>query len=201
MLKPVEVRSGRATDGDAFVRMMLASGDVFAAVWGSRHEALLRHLLGVPDTLYSADLTLVAETEKAVGGMLLGYSAREAAERAPATRCAMRRFLGLRYYLRLARLAVVHRALASVADDDYLVAHVAVEPALRGRGVGGELMCVAAGRARQRDCRRVVLDVRENNLAAIGFYEKLGFGVVGPPAVFHLGGERYAFLRMALPLD
>jgi ribosomal protein S18 acetylase RimI-like enzyme len=201
MLKPVEVRNGRADDGDAFVRMMLASGDVFAAVWGRRHEALLRHLLGVPGTLYSADLTLLAETEKAVAGMLLGYTARETAERATATRRAVRRFLGLRYYPCVARLSIVHRALPAVADDEYLVAHVAVEPAFRGHGVGGELVCIAAGRARRSDCRRVVLDVRENNLVAIGFYEKLGFSVTSPPTAFHLGSERFAFLRMALPLD
>ncbi len=50
-----------------------------------------------------------------------------------------------------------------------------VEEEARRHGLGEALVRAAIERATERGCRRVELDVNENNEAALGLYEKLDF--------------------------
>ena len=50
-----------------------------------------------------------------------------------------------------------------------------VRESARGRGHGRALVRAAIGRARERGCRRIELDVNEANPAALALYEDLGF--------------------------
>jgi GNAT superfamily N-acetyltransferase len=54
-----------------------------------------------------------------------------------------------------------------------------VDPAVRGRGVGGRLLGAIAGWARQRDADVLNLQVTETNAPAIALYERLGFRASG----------------------
>jgi ribosomal protein S18 acetylase RimI-like enzyme len=54
-----------------------------------------------------------------------------------------------------------------------------VDPRARGRGVGDALVGKVVQWARAQGARRVVLDVRESNLPAIGLYARHGFCDVG----------------------
>ena len=56
---------------------------------------------------------------------------------------------------------------------------VAVDPDGRGMGVGQKLMTEMLGQLRRRGARRVFLEVRTDNVAAIALYRKLGFVEVG----------------------
>jgi ribosomal protein S18 acetylase RimI-like enzyme len=47
--------------------------------------------------------------------------------------------------------------------------------AARGTGLGRALVTAVIERARERGCRRIELDVNEQNTAALRFYESLGF--------------------------
>ncbi len=49
-----------------------------------------------------------------------------------------------------------------------------VRPALRGRGIGKALLTAVAKIAVEEGCPRLQWDVLEWNVAAIGFYEKMG---------------------------
>ena len=60
------------------------------------------------------------------------------------------------------------------ADDCWLEDLFVGEAARRG-GLGRALVAAAIERARQRGCRRIELDVNEQNREAIAFYESLGF--------------------------
>jgi ribosomal protein S18 acetylase RimI-like enzyme len=59
--------------------------------------------------------------------------------------------------------------------DDCWLEDLFVEKAARGGGLGRALVCAAVERARERGCRRIELDVNEQNTEAIAFYESLGF--------------------------
>ncbi|HID90944.1 TPA: ribosomal-protein-alanine N-acetyltransferase [Candidatus Bathyarchaeota archaeon] len=52
---------------------------------------------------------------------------------------------------------------------------IAVDPSYRGAGIGGELMRRAIEHLREAGRKRVSLEVRESNVAAIKFYEGFGF--------------------------
>jgi len=92
-----------------------------------------------------------------------------------------------------------HAQFALLADDDlvgligaqrqsvdavYLYS-LWLEPAVRGRGLGHDLVSAAVDWARTLGVRVVTLRVDAGNAAARGIYERLGFGVVEGPAKAH----------------
>lgn len=56
---------------------------------------------------------------------------------------------------------------------------LATRPEARGRGVGTALLEAVADAARRRGCRALRLEVRTDNAAAIGLYERAGFKRIG----------------------
>lgn len=62
--------------------------------------------------------------------------------------------------------------------DMHYLAHLAVVPELRGRGVGRALIDELLGSAREAGRRRVVLDVATSNPRAEALYRRAGFKVV-----------------------
>ena len=61
-----------------------------------------------------------------------------------------------------------------------------VAPAMRGRGLGRELMEAVIRRSRERGGRYVKLSVYDGNEAAIGFYRSLGFEICDDEQVLAL---------------
>ncbi|MGH9163425.1 MAG: ribosomal protein S18-alanine N-acetyltransferase [Vicinamibacteraceae bacterium] len=59
--------------------------------------------------------------------------------------------------------------------DELHINHVAVDPALRERGIGRALMAHVIAEAWRRGARRATLEVRASNEAARRLYESLGF--------------------------
>jgi ribosomal protein S18 acetylase RimI-like enzyme len=59
--------------------------------------------------------------------------------------------------------------------DDCWLEDLYVEDGVRGGGLGRALVDAAFQSAKARGCRRIELDVNEQNTAALGFYESLGF--------------------------
>ena len=50
-----------------------------------------------------------------------------------------------------------------------------VSPETRGRGLGAQLLTFLVEGARQRQCRLIVLNTNENNIAALNLYGQQGF--------------------------
>src|SRR6185312_11811488 len=65
---------------------------------------------------------------------------------------------------------------------------IAVAPDFRGRGVAVLLMRDAEEIARGRGSRRLRLEARADNAAAIRLYERLGYGVIGRIAGYYADG-------------
>jgi ribosomal protein S18 acetylase RimI-like enzyme len=61
------------------------------------------------------------------------------------------------------------------AGRDCLIEDVFVTEAGRGHGVGRALLELATERALERGCRRMELDVNEDNAAALALYRAFGF--------------------------
>jgi ribosomal protein S18 acetylase RimI-like enzyme len=60
-----------------------------------------------------------------------------------------------------------------------------VDSSVRGRGIGAMLLAHVEAKARELNCCRLTLEVRQDNVAARGLYRKIGFDqvVVGPQRV------------------
>ena len=61
------------------------------------------------------------------------------------------------------------------AAEDCLLEDLFVLESARGSGIGRALVERVAERARHRGCRRVELDVNDNNAGALALYRSLGF--------------------------
>jgi ribosomal-protein-alanine N-acetyltransferase len=63
--------------------------------------------------------------------------------------------------------------------DEIHINNVAIRPALRGQGIGTQLMHRVFDEARRLGARRATLEVRRSNEGARRLYERLGFYVAG----------------------
>ncbi len=61
------------------------------------------------------------------------------------------------------------------AAEDCLLEDLYVDAGARGRGLGAELLDAVVVLARERGCRRIELDVNEDNAAALALYRSRGF--------------------------
>jgi ribosomal protein S18 acetylase RimI-like enzyme len=75
---------------------------------------------------------------------------------------------------------------------------LAVDPACRGRGLAGILMTALARRVLKRGCNAMSLEVRADNQAALGLYQKVGFTVVAELPGYYAGTD--PGLRLKVPL-
>jgi ribosomal protein S18 acetylase RimI-like enzyme len=75
---------------------------------------------------------------------------------------------------------------------------IAIEPETTRRGSGSALVSSCATAALRRGCRKLRLEVRVDNVAAIRFYEKLGFQAFGHYADYYEDGA--GALRLELDL-
>jgi ribosomal protein S18 acetylase RimI-like enzyme len=64
-----------------------------------------------------------------------------------------------------------------IADNELEVA--SLDSLREGRGIGTQLINAAIEEARRQDCRRVFLITTNDNLHALGFYQRRGFELVG----------------------
>ena len=80
----------------------------------------------------------------------------------------------------------------------YLVANVAVHPSHRRRGIARLLMETALDHVEEQGGREVLLQVKEDNAAAIGLYEALGFHTVGTVGSWVSSYSRMAPLPVAV---
>lgn len=87
--------------------------------------------------------------------------------------------------------AFVALALGYLDEDDPAITHlisVFVAPDWRGRGLGREVSAAIVDWARERECRRVLLNVADWNEPARGVYASLGFSATGRTT--HLSHDR-----------
>lgn len=83
-----------------------------------------------------------------------------------------------RHYVAAGADEVLGYAGLWLVPPDADVQTLAVAPAAQGRGLGRELLAHLIDTARARGCRRLQLEVRADNAAAIALYESAGFGTV-----------------------
>jgi ribosomal protein S18 acetylase RimI-like enzyme len=179
----ISVRKAQPEDAPVAGRLMYLSGPEPAQIiFGGPEQNTIRvftELFRIPDHIYSYSHICVAEREGQVAGLYLGFEQGEwlAAQK------AMGR-IG-RHWFKIIRLRhlpgmilsiiAMARTFEPLQDDDYTIQMLAVLPEVRRQGVATRLMEHAAGEARSRGLKRLVLDVLVDNVGARRFYEAVGF--------------------------
>jgi [ribosomal protein S18]-alanine N-acetyltransferase len=98
--------------------------------------------------------------------------------------------------------AAVGFALGRIILDEAELLLLAVRPQQRRGGIGTALLARTFAMARQRGARRVHLEVRDGNGAAI-LYKRAGFVNVGRRRAYYRGkdGQLFDAISLTLPLD
>ena len=96
---------------------------------------------------------------------------------------------------------VVGYAAAWIAYDEIHLLSIAVDPAMRRRGLGGEILRAVLERGKTRGAVRVVLEVREGNAAARAFYRMHGFVEIGIRRRYYSDTDEDAIVMEYLLLD
>ena len=94
--------------------------------------------------------------------------------------------------------------LIRVVLDEAEVLTLAVRPTARRRGLGAALTRAAASAAGSLGAERLFLEVAEDNVAARGLYENIGFATVGRRPGYYAapdGGRVDAILMSLGPLE
>ncbi|HMK54061.1 MAG TPA: GNAT family N-acetyltransferase [Methanobacteriaceae archaeon] len=89
--------------------------------------------------------------------------------------------------------------LSHLQKGDFYLAGVAVDEEVRGKGIGGLILEEAIKMARERECKRVVLDVALDNPGAKRLYERIGFEVFNKKS-FPWFGKRIGMFNMELKI-
>lgn len=94
--------------------------------------------------------------------------------------------------------AVVGHAVVSVVVDVAELQRIAVDAAWRRTGVASALLdaCVEAARAGRAD--RLLLEVREDNAAALAFYAARGFAEVSRRPRYYRDGSTAVVMRLGI---
>lgn len=99
---------------------------------------------------------------------------------------------------------IVGYGVLSVAAEEAHVLNVCVDPDEQGRGHGRQLLRALVHLARGRGARRLFLEVRPSNKAAIALYDNEGFNEIGRrPRYYpaHDGREDALVMAMELFVD
>ena len=96
-------------------------------------------------------------------------------------------------------LGVPDLPVADPDPRDREIKRIYVLHRFQGTGLGRRMMDTARELASAERAPRLLLGVYSRNLAAIAFYEKLGYSAIGR-RIFHVGTHDYEDLIVALPL-
>ena len=80
---------------------------------------------------------------------------------------------------------------ASIDNDDLYISDIAVNEKCRGRGIGTFILKKSLQLAKDKKCKRVVLDVDPENDIALRLYEKMGFEIFIEENNWFLGKKRF----------
>jgi ribosomal-protein-alanine N-acetyltransferase len=96
-------------------------------------------------------------------------------------------------------LAVVGGIVFWQVSDELQVLNLVVHTGCRRRGLGRQLLAAALSAGREAGCASAWLEVRADNAAAIGLYQRAGFAASGRRSGYYMGSGADALL-MALRL-
>jgi [ribosomal protein S18]-alanine N-acetyltransferase len=102
----------------------------------------------------------------------------------------------LRVAVSAAGVAGYHLVLLRTGSAWARLYSIAVDPVLRGQGLGRRLLADAEVQARAAGCRGLRLEVRQDNAAAVALYEATGYQRrAALPAYYQDGGAGWRYAR------
>lgn len=200
----VRFRPAAAADVGTAVPLIHSSGPaafeyVFAVPGRNDAQAFLRHAFVDGAGEFGWRNHWVGELNGQVVAVGAGYGAEVQWDFTLAAARQILGFFGWRHAgAVIARGLRVERIIAPPKGDMHYLAHLGVDPAWQGRGIGQALIGHLAAEAARRGRSRLALDVAVSNPRAQALYERCGFVVLDekPSALADARGHVPAHRRM-----
>ena len=96
---------------------------------------------------------------------------------------------------------VIGYAVVSVAGDDAELQRIAVDADARRNGVASSLLAAGLAHAVRQGADRLLLEVREDNTGARGFYATMGFTEIGRRPSYYRDGATAVILERPATME
>lgn len=152
-----------------------AADGFFGFLLGRRMPSIIADAFAEPGHSLSYEHVVFAERDGAIVGMSLAYTSAQHREFSdgPIERAAGRTAVRMKI-IRFV-LAPMWRILENVPEGEFYLQAIAVDPELRGGGIGSLLLDDAVERGRRSGSARLALDVAARNDGARRLYAESGF--------------------------
>ena len=173
----VLIRSARPDEGEGllFARYMdQAAEGFFGFLLGKNAEAIMARAYCEPGHSLSFEHVMFAEHDGVVAGMTSAFTGEQhrTFSDEPLKRAAGRSAFRMKCVKVL--MAPLWGILNTVAEGDFYLQGMAVDPDRRGSGIGSILLADTEERAREAGSARLSLDVSHNNKGARKLYARKG---------------------------
>ncbi len=158
-----------------FSGMIIASAGYLPLIFGKGIEKALEKLFMRKHNLFSHEHVTVYEHENEPAAMLLAYDYRAKQKEDLHTGWLLARYLHISMFRNWESLMRLNNTVGKLNKGEYYISNIAVFEGFRRRGFANDLLLNAEKDAKMLMAAKMVLDVEEDNHAAIALYKKLGY--------------------------
>ena len=189
----------KATQEDRFdfSELTLLSAPYFSILFGDKIKIALQDMFCYKNNLFSYEHTNIIKINGETAGMVLSYAWQEKRRENLKTGFLLIKKLGIGLLRKSLILKNFSTTVGRLCKGEYYLSNIAIYPRFRGKGLGKELIEECEKRARIMGVERIILDVENDNLAALSFYKNLGFSIISEFSIFLQMGKTLFFNRMA----
>lgn len=106
-------------------------------------------------------------------------------------------------YIAISKEGVVGFAFFTIELEYAVLEQIVIDPTQKGKGYGKALLAYALEKFKSQEITRVLLEVRQSNIAALALYKSLGFAEIAHrPALYQNPPENgYTMEKILLPSE
>ncbi|MGC8855891.1 MAG: GNAT family N-acetyltransferase [Anaerolineae bacterium] len=177
------IRPAQRNDTDLAVAVFQSSMGgmadyLFAGLPRLSPQQALARLFQSDQHRFSWQFAHILEADGQAAGLLLSYPGRDLKRLQLALFRQLPALFGWSRTLSFLQRTLALLTAIEARADEYYISNIGILPALRGRGIGAQLMAFAEEQAHLAGLQKCSLAVDEHNTGAIRFYERLGYQIV-----------------------
>lgn len=196
-MNKITVRNGKPDDADHFVRLIMYTAPGYLAIlFGPDPDRVIKNLFCHPNNLFSHTHSRFLEADGEVAGMTLFYDKAAMDRGVIPFLLLLAKNIGWRFIGRMGFLLRISRVFTLVEKGDMYSSNSALYPKFRAAGLGAILFGLSEKEARAKGLKRVVVDVKDDNIVALSLRRKLGYEVAANLKPINACGKAFKYLRL-----
>ncbi|MDI6861178.1 MAG: N-acetyltransferase [Caldisericia bacterium] len=190
------IKNGDIKYKEDFANLIIYTGkDLFYTIFGDKAKEILKQLYTLKNNQFSYELTNFAIYNNKIAGMVLSYSYDDLMKTSLNTGLLLIKIMKFDFFINLIKFIKSFTKLSIVNKDEYYISNIAVYPEFRGLGIGKSLLFYTERLAKDKNLKKLSLDVERENISAIEIYKKFGFKIVKEFEI-NFSNKKFYFYKM-----